>query len=98
MDTNEDFITSTIEQVDEYLKMEKRELWQLAATEEGEEWLLSQPEWTPAEQADYKQLMDRDDDEYWSTHCVRHGSELVGPDRHCVECAGELADERVSDL
>lgn len=52
--------------------------------------------WTDAERAEYNAILDQEEMEWWGRHCPVHGGELV--EGECVECAGELANERRIDL
>lgn len=67
---------------------EREELWDAVASDPGE--------WSAAERAEYDALLDQEYDEYWSQHCVQHGSELQ--DGKCSICQQEEADERRNDL
>jgi hypothetical protein len=87
-DMQDDFISRTIRSVDGYLQAEK---WDAEARD-----IRSMDELSQDEQDWYGRALDAEYDQYWSAHCVKHGTGLL-PDGHCVECDVELAEERIAD-
>ena len=81
--------------VDAYLAGEREQ-------EQGEVWdACADPadEWTAEQRAQYNEMLDQDDAEYWdrylSRYCQLHDQELVNG--KCAACEHEAEEERIND-
>lgn len=95
MESNESFISHTIKLCDSLLDGERE-------AEIGEVWdACADPadEWTAEQRAQYSEMLDQDDQEYWDTYlskyCQVHDAELVNG--KCSACVHEEQEENRAD-